>query len=53
MSGTAFPSHGGSSDGTPAAVVALPKFVHEHSKVLIETPIRIVVIILVALLLRR
>ncbi len=31
---------------------ALPKFWHEHSKVLIEIPIRIVVIILVSLILR-
>jgi small-conductance mechanosensitive channel len=31
---------------------ALPRFVHEHSRVLIETPIRIVVIIAVALIVR-
>jgi moderate conductance mechanosensitive channel len=31
---------------------ALPKYVHEHSKVLIEIPIRIVVIIVVALIIR-
>lgn len=31
---------------------ALPKFWHDHSKVLIETPIRIVVIVVVALLIR-
>src|SRR4051794_37103982 len=33
-------------------LAALPKFWHDHSKVLIEIPIRIVVIILVALILR-
>jgi small-conductance mechanosensitive channel len=33
-------------------VMSLPKFVHDHSTVLIETPIRIVVIIIVALILR-
>ncbi len=32
--------------------LALPKFLHDHSKVLIETPIRVVVIILVSLLVR-
>lgn len=35
-----------------ARAVALPKFWHDHSKVLIETPIRIVVIIVVALVMR-
>jgi small-conductance mechanosensitive channel len=40
-------------DSTPSTyIVALPKFWQEHSKVLIETPIRIVVIILVALIFR-
>jgi moderate conductance mechanosensitive channel len=33
-------------------VTRLPPFLHEHSKVLIETPIRILLIIIVALLLR-
>jgi small conductance mechanosensitive channel len=32
--------------------VALPKYLHEHSKVLIETPARILAIIVVALILR-
>ena len=32
--------------------LALPKFLHDHSKVLIETPIRVIVIILVSLLVR-
>ncbi len=32
--------------------LTLPKFLHDHSKVLIETPIRILVIILVSLLVR-
>jgi small-conductance mechanosensitive channel len=33
-------------------LLALPEYVHDHSKVLIETPIRILVIIVVALLIR-
>jgi moderate conductance mechanosensitive channel len=33
-------------------LLALPKYVHDHSKVLIETPVRILVIIVVALLIR-
>jgi small-conductance mechanosensitive channel len=33
-------------------LLALPKYVHEHSRVLIEIPIRILVIIVVALLIR-
>ncbi len=36
----------------PATQHALPQFLHDHSRVLIEIPIRIVVIILVALLIR-
>jgi len=34
------------------ALLTLPKYLHEHSRVLIEIPIRIVVIILVALIFR-
>jgi small-conductance mechanosensitive channel len=37
---------------TASTDLALPKFWHEHSKVLIETPIRIAVIIVVALVIR-
>jgi small-conductance mechanosensitive channel len=33
-------------------LLALPKYVHEHSRVLIEIPIRILIIIIVALLIR-
>jgi small-conductance mechanosensitive channel len=33
-------------------LLALPKYVHDHSKVLIETPIRILVIIVTALVIR-
>jgi small conductance mechanosensitive channel len=40
------------SSSEPTDLIALPKFWHEHSKVLIETPIRIVVIIVVALVIR-
>ncbi|HEY2985047.1 MAG TPA: mechanosensitive ion channel domain-containing protein [Jatrophihabitantaceae bacterium] len=35
-----------------SAVTRLPDYLHEHSKVLIQTPIRILLIIIVALLLR-
>jgi small conductance mechanosensitive channel len=41
-----------SSAGAAAKARALPKFWHDHSRALIETPIRIVAIIVVALIIR-
>ncbi len=52
MTGSRFPDLPSTSSGTSVDVVALPKFVHDHSHAFFEVPIRIVAVIVVTLVIR-